>query len=93
MEVDRHKLTAEESFNKKLQSAINKKKKELKVERETEKKAKYEQQLHRQMERLTNKGKRRHYRNEVKQIIKVAASEMRELDQEQIESKRKMSKI
>ena len=45
------------------------------------------------MERLTSKGIRRHQRNEVKQIIKVAASEMRELEEDEINDKKKFSKI
>lgn len=36
---------------------------------------------------------RRHQRNEIKQIYRVAQCEMREIEQEEIESKRKMSEI
>ncbi len=36
------------------------------------------------MARLQQKGIRRQYRNEVKQIVKIANAEMRELEEEDI---------
>ena len=45
------------------------------------------------MEHLKSKGLRRKQRNDIKNIMKVAASEMKELEEEDVRSKMKMSKI
>jgi len=75
-------------FNQKLNRAIKKRKLELKEEKENQKKIRHEQDLQRQLERLETKGMRRQQRNEVKQIMKVAASEMKELEEEDSKSKK-----
>ena len=72
---------------------INRRNNKLKEERAEAKKSEYTQNLQRQMEKLEERGLKRQQRNEVKQIMRVAASELRELEEEDIKNRQQMSEI